>query len=161
MTEPNEHLAAAGPASGGDSQDAAAPHSASPVTPVFGVPAYPAGPGPVGTPRSIGTCILLAVVTLGIYTYVWTWKTHDEIKLHSGAGVGGPLGFVIYLFVAPVTYFLLASEVRQVLTLAGRPSRVSAVTGLWVLLPLLGPFIWFFKVQGQLNEYWRSVGASS
>ena len=52
---------------------------------------YAAGPprGPLGKPRGIGVCILLAIVTLGIYTFVWTWKTHDEIKSHSGIGVGG------------------------------------------------------------------------
>lgn len=52
-------------------------------------PGYPAMPGPLGTPRGIGACIGLAIVTLGIYTFVWTWKTHEEIKRHSGIGVGG------------------------------------------------------------------------
>jgi hypothetical protein len=137
------------------------PPSESTATPAYGAPGYPAGPGPVASPRSIGTCILLAVVTLGIYTFVWTWKTHDEIKRHSGSGVGGPLGFLIYFVISPVTYFLLAGEVRQMLALAGRPSRVKGTTGLWVLLPLLGPFIWFVKVQGQLNEYWETTGTQS
>jgi len=133
-------------------------------------PAYPPAPpsaayaaqGPTGAPgkpRGIGVSILLAIVTLGIYTFVWTWKTHAEIKNHSGIGVGGPLGFIIYLVIAPVTYFLLASEVGQMVSRSGQPSRVSGITGLWILLPLLGPIIWFVKVQGQLNDYWRSRGA--
>ena len=33
------------------------------------------------------------------------------------------------------------------------------IYGLWVLLPLIGPIIWFVQVQGALNEFWRSVGA--
>jgi hypothetical protein len=148
MTDPNEPFAA--PPAGFTAPAGAAP------TPAYGAPGYPAGPGPVGTSRSIGTCILLAIVTFGIYTFVWTWKTHEEIKRHSGSGVGGPLGFVIYFVISPVTYFLLAGEVRQMLALAGRPSRVRGLTGLWILLPLLGPFVWFIKVQGQLNDYWRS-----
>ena len=115
--------------------------------------------GPPGKPRSIGTSILLAIVTLGIYTFVWTWMTHEEIKKHSGQGVGGPLGFVLYFVLSPVTWFLLPNEVEKMLRQAGRPSRVSAKTGFWILLPLIGPFIWFPKVQGQLNEYWRSIGA--
>lgn len=122
-------------------------------------PGYPAMPGPLGTPRGIGACIGLAIVTLGIYTFVWTWKTHEEIKRHSGIGVGGPVGFLIYFVISPVTYFLLASEVRQMLARSGRPSRVQGLTGLWILLPLVGPIVWFVKVQGQLNEYWRSLGA--
>lgn len=134
------------------------------TTPVY-PPATPspvsqAPTGPVGKPRGIGVSILLAIVTLGIYTYVWTWKTHGEIKANSGNGVGGPLGFVIYLIVAPVTYFLLPSEVGQMVSRSGQPSRVSGLTGLWILLPLIGTIVWFVKVQGQLNDYWRANGAS-
>jgi len=133
-----------------------------PPAPAYQPPAgYPAAArGPLGRPRGIGVSILLAIVTLGIYTYVWTWKTHDEIKRHAGLGVGGPLGFVIYFVVSPVTYFLLPSEVGQMLARAGHTSRVSGITGLWILLPLLGPLVWFVKVQGQLNDYWRSQGAT-
>jgi hypothetical protein len=125
----------------------------------YGVPGYPTQPGPPGKPRSIGTSILLAIVTLGIYSFVWTWKTHEEIKQHSGVGVGGPVGFIIYFVISPVTFFLLAGEVRQMLARAGLPSRVQGTTGLWILLPLFGPIVWFVKVQGQLNDYWRHVGA--
>jgi len=113
----------------------------------------------LGKPRGIGVSILLAIVTLGIYTYVWTWKTHAEIKDHSGIGVGGPLGFLIYFVVSPVTAFLLPSEVGQMVTRAGQPSRVRGLTGLWILLPLIGAIVWFVKVQGQLNAYWRARGA--
>ena len=121
-----------------------------------------AAPGPTGAlgkPRGIGVSILLAIVTLGIYTFVWTWKTHAEIKNHSGIGVGGPLGFVIFFVVSPVTYFLLPSEVGQMVSRSGQPSRVKGITGLWILLPLIGSIVWFVKVQGQLNDYWRSRGA--
>lgn len=150
MTESSEPFATPPAGSGTPSSAPAA---------AYGAPGYPAAPGPVGTPRSIGTCILLAIVTIGIYPYVWTWKTHEEMKRHTGSGVGGPLGFIIYFVVSPVTFFLLAGEVRQMLALAGRPSRVKGTTGLWILLPLAGPIVWFVKVQGQLNEYWRSLGA--
>src|ERR1700755_484610 len=82
----------------------------------------PARYGPPGTGRSIGVSILLAIVTLGIYTYVWTWLTQAEMKRHTGTGVGGAIGFVIYLVVSPVTYFLVPYEVKQMLERAGRPS---------------------------------------
>jgi hypothetical protein len=125
-----------------------------------GAPGYGPTAGQLGKPRSIGTSIGLAIITLGIYTFVWTWKTHDEIKRHSGIGVGGPLGFVIYFVVSPVTFFLLASEVGQMVQRSGRPSRVKGITGLWILLPLVGSIVWFVKVQGQLNDYWRANGAT-
>jgi hypothetical protein len=43
--------------------------------------------------------------------------------------------------------------------LDGGTSPVRGTTGLWFLLPLLGPLIWFVKVQGALNRYWESKGA--
>jgi hypothetical protein len=139
------------------------PPSGGPSGPGSGPPvpyeqSLPAQYGPPGRVRSIGVSILLAIVTLGIYTYVWTWRTQEEMKRHTGTGVGGAIGFVIYLVVSPVTYFLVPHEVKQMLQRSGRTSRVSGVTGFWILLPLFGPLIWFVKVQGQLNDYWRSLG---
>ena len=55
--------------------------------------------GPVGHTRSIGLSILWAVLTLGIYTFIWTYKTQEEIKRHSGNGVGGVIGLVIYILI--------------------------------------------------------------
>lgn len=112
---------------------------------------------PKGKPRSIGTSILLAIVTLGIYTLFWTYATHKEIKDYSGIGVGGGLGLVIFIFVSPVTWFLIPNDVNQMLQRHGRESRVSVVTGLWMLLPIIGAFVWFVKVQGQLNEFWPTA----
>jgi hypothetical protein len=115
--------------------------------------------GEVGNVRSIGLSILWAVLTLGIYTYVWTYKTHGEIKRWSGNGVGAVLGLVIYFVISPVTFFVVPSEVRYLYENDGQASPVRGITGLWILLPILGPFIWFVKVQGALNDYWRSKGA--
>src|SRR4026207_126 len=68
--------------------------------------------GPGGHTRSIGLCILWAVLTLGIYTFIWTYKTQEEIKRYSGNGLGGVLGLVIYILISPVTFFVVPSEVR-------------------------------------------------
>lgn len=116
--------------------------------------------GPVGNTRSIGLSILWAILTLGIYTFVWTYKTHEEIKRYSGNGVGGVIGLVIYFLISPVTFFVVPSEIRYLYEdLDGRPSPVRGVTGLWFLLPLLGTIVWFVKTQGALNRYWQSKGA--
>jgi len=115
--------------------------------------------GGFGTPRSVGKSILLAVVTLGIYTFVWTYKTHEEIKTHSGQGVGGVLGLVIYILISVVTYFVIPSEVRKTYEMDGRESPVRGITGLWLLLPLIGSIVWFVKVQRALNDYWVSKSA--
>lgn len=120
--------------------------------------------GPVGNTRSIPLSILWAILTVGIYTAIWTYRTHDEIKRYSGNGVGGVLGLVIYLVISPVTYFVVPSEIRYMYEdLDGggpKSAPVRGITGLWMLLPLVGAFVWFFKVQGGLNRYWESKGAS-
>jgi len=119
------------------------------------------GRGPVGNTRSIGLSILWAILTLGIYTFVWVYRTQEEIKRYSGNGVGGVLGLVIYIVVNPVTWFVVPSEVRYMHEdLDGGTSPVRGVTGLWMLLPIVGLFVWFIKVQGALNRYWESKGAA-
>ncbi len=116
--------------------------------------------GPVGNTRSIWLSILWAIVTLGIYTLVWTYRTHEEIRRYSGNGIGGVLGLVIVILISPITFFVVPSEVRSLYEdLDGGESPVRGLTGLWLLLPIVGTFVWFFKVQGALNRYWESKGA--
>ena len=118
--------------------------------------------GPVGETRSIGLSILWFILTLGIYSFYWVYKTHEEIKRYSGNGIGGVLGLVIWLLISPVTFFVVPSEVRWMYEdLDGQTSPVRGITGLWFLLPLIGSLIWFVQVQGALNRYWESKGASS
>ena len=119
----------------------------------------PSTSGPLGQPRGIGFAILLAIVTLGIYTLYWVFKTQDEVKEHSGIGVGGVLGLVIYIVVSPITWFLIPSEVGKMYRADGREAPFTGWTGLWLLLPIVGAFVWFIKVQGALNRYWESKAA--
>jgi len=112
--------------------------------------------GPLGQPRGIGFAILMTIVTLGIYSLYWVFKTQDEVKNHSGQGVGGVLGLVIYIVVSVVTWFLIPSEVGTMFTRDGRPAPFTGWTGLWLLLPIIGAFVWFVKIQGALNRYWES-----
>jgi len=117
--------------------------------------------GPVGNTRSIGLSILWFVLTLSIYGFVWVYKTQEEVKRYSGNGVGGVLGLVIFILISPVTFFIVPSEVRYMYEdLDGQKSPVRGIHGLWFLLPIIGHIVWFIKVQGALNRYWESKGAS-
>jgi hypothetical protein len=117
--------------------------------------------GPLGQPRGIGFAILMTIVTIGIYSIYWVFKTQDEVKEHSGQGVGGVLGLVIYVLISPVTAFLVPSEVGKMYRLDGREAPFSGWTGLWlILLPIVGAFVWFIKIQGALNRYWESKGTA-
>jgi Domain of unknown function (DUF4234) len=112
--------------------------------------------GPLGQQRGIGFAILISIITLGIYTFYWVFKTQEEVKEHSGIGVGGVLGFVIYFLLSPVTWFLIPSDVGKMYKADGREAPFSGWTGLWLLLPIVGAFVWFIKIQGALNRYWES-----
>lgn len=102
------------------------------------------------------------IVTLGFYSLYWVFKTQEEVKEHSKQGVGGVLGLVILIVVGIVTWFLIPSEVGKMYKQDGREAPFSGWTGLWLLLPFIGAFVWFIKVQGALNRYWESkAGASS
>jgi hypothetical protein len=117
--------------------------------------------GPIGKPRGVLFVILITIVTLGIYHLYWVFKVFDEIKQHTGEGIGGILGLVIAIVIAPVNYFVLPSEVGKMYRGDGRTAPMTGWTGLWILLPLVGWFVWIVKVQRALNRYWRSEAATA
>jgi uncharacterized protein DUF4234/cytochrome b/b6/petD-like protein len=123
----------------------------------------PAGMGPIGTVRSTGTCILLTIVTLGFYTWYWYYSTHEEMKRHTGTGIGGVVALILAIFVGIVMPFLNSNEVGNLYARRGQARPVSAATGLWALLLgwffFVGLIVWFVKTNGALNDYWRAQGA--
>jgi hypothetical protein len=133
--------------------------------PMPGVPAhaqYAQPTGPIGQVRSTGVTILLFVVTFGIWSLVYYYQTHEEMKRHTGEGIGGVLALVLGFFVGFVSPFLHSHEVGGLYERRGQRPPVGAATGLWYLpgiVILVGPIIWFVKTNGALNAYWRSVGA--
>jgi len=101
------------------------------------------------------------IVTLGFYSWYWVFKTQEEVKLHSGQGIGGVLGLVIWILLNPISAFVIPSEIGAMYRKDGRESPVTGWTGLW-LFPfgflIITAIVWFVKVQGALNEYWESKG---
>src|SRR5271169_3689274 len=88
-------------------------------------------PGKVRKPLNV---LLLMIVTLGIYAFVWYYKTFEELKRYRGEGLGGVLGLVLAIFCSIITIFLLPAEVAGLYRGAGRDEPISALTGLWVLI---------------------------
>lgn len=134
------------------------PAPSAPLAPTAGL-----ADGPIGQVRSTGTCVLLSIVTLGVYTWYWWYKTHDEMKRHTGTGIGGGIALLLAIVVGIVMPFLTSSEVGNLYQRKGQAKPVSATTGLWYLLLgwffLVGAIVWFVKTNAALNEYWRSQGA--
>ena len=116
--------------------------------------------GAVGKPRSPLLIILLTIVTFGIWSVVWSYQNGDELKRHSGNGLGGVAYLFITLLISPVTMFLMASEVEQLYRREGKEPPITTIWGLWFLLPLIGNLIWYFRIQKSLNEYWTAHGST-
>ena len=138
-----------------------------PPYPPYPAPRYPATQyprrlGPVGEVRGTALQLLLFVVTFGIWCFFYVFQTHDEMKRHSGEGLGGVLALLVAVFAYFVSPFLLSHEVGGLYERRGQRKPVSALTGLWVfpgILLLVGPLIWFVLTNTALNRYWRSEGA--
>jgi hypothetical protein len=128
-----------------------------------GVSGHAQPQGPVGQIRPTGTIVLLFFVTLGIWSLVYYFQVHEEMKRHTGEGLGGPLALVIAIIFGIVSPFLLSNEVGLLYERRGQEKPVSALTGLWFfpgIFILVGPFIWFIQTNNALNEYWRSLGVT-
>jgi Domain of unknown function (DUF4234) len=116
--------------------------------------------GPRGQTRGIGFGILLFVVTLGFYAWYWAFKTQEEMKQHSGEGLGGVLGLVIWVIVHPVSAFVIPSEIGRMYVKGGKQPPMTGWTGLWLFpgeVLLIPAIVWFVKVQGGLNRYWEEA----
>jgi Domain of unknown function (DUF4234) len=116
--------------------------------------------GPLGQRRGVAFVILISIITLGIYHLYWTYKTYEEMKQHTGDGLGGILGLVIGLVISPVNWFVIPSELGHMYKGDGQTAPMTGWTGLWMLIPLAGFIIWTIKVQGALNRYWEGKQGS-
>jgi hypothetical protein len=123
-------------------------------------PPPPAITGNVGKPRPVGITILLMIVTLGIYGVVWEYFVFEENKKWSGVGIGGLVALLFALVCGIINIFLLPTEIRAIYEQDRRESPLSWKVGLWILLPLVGFFIWVWKCQSALNDFWVTKGAT-
>jgi hypothetical protein len=106
--------------------------------------------------------MLLFVVTFGIYGLVWWYLVHDEMKRHTGQGIGGLVALLLAIFVSPAAAFFTSDEVGKLYERTGTRAPVSALTGLWYfpgMFLLVLPIVWFVQTNGALNDYWRGLGA--
>jgi hypothetical protein len=115
--------------------------------------------GRVGRPRGIGFGILLFIVTFGFYGWYWVFKTQEETKEHTGQGLGGVLGLVVWILISAVSAFVIPSEVGKMYSQDGRAAPITGWTGLWLFpgaIFIIPAIVWFVKVQGALNRYWEA-----
>ncbi len=107
------------------------------AAPAYGQQPYgqaPGGPGQLGRIRPTGTMILLFFVTLGIYQYFYNYRVHDEIKKHSGQGLGGGIALLLTFLAGAAMPFVTPSEVGGLYKRRGEKPPVTGLTGLWYAL---------------------------
>jgi len=114
-----------------------------------------------GKRRSVGLTILISIITCGVWTWVWAYKNGDELKRFRKDGIGGVGYLFITIFISPVTMFLMANEVENAYREADREPPITTLWGLWFLLPIIGLFVWYIKIQGALNELWTMNGQTN
>ncbi len=115
--------------------------------------------GPLGRERGIGFGILLYIVTFTFYGWYWAFQTHEEMKKHTGDGLGGVLGLVVWILVGFVSAFVVPSEVGKMYATDRQQPPVTGWTGLWLVpgaILIVPAIVWFVKVQGALNRYWAA-----
>jgi hypothetical protein len=117
------------------------------------------GARPLGIPRGWVAVFFLSLVTCGIYGLIWQYKTFEEMKLYSGNGIGGVVGLILAIFVGVANPFIMSAEVGRLYGAEGQEPPVTGVTGLWILLPIVGTFIWLAKTQNALSAFWEAHGA--
>ncbi len=120
--------------------------------------------GPLGQPRGIGFGIFLFIITLGFYGWYWVYKSQEEMKQHTGDGLGGVLGLVVWILIGAISAFVIPSEIGKMYTKDGQEPPVTGWTGLWLFpsgILLIPAIVWFVKVQGSLNRYWEAKTSQS
>jgi hypothetical protein len=142
--------AASGPPAGGGPYGAAPGYG---VAPGYGQPPWPSGPwaqggspgagwwGPPGKVRSTGISILLFFCTFGIYGFVYNYSVHDEMKRHSGRGIGGGVALLLTFLAGVAMPFVTSAEVGAQYTYRGWREPVRGWTGLWAVLPAICGYI--------------------
>ena len=76
--------------------------------------------GPIGNPRGILFVIVLSIVTFGIYHLYWYYKNFEEMKRHTGNGIGGILGLLIAVVFNPINWFVMPSEIGTCIETTGQ-----------------------------------------
>ena len=117
------------------------------------------GTGAIGELRKPLTVVLLTIVTCGIYGLWWYYRNFEDMKQHSGEGVGGLLGLLLAIFCGIIVIFLLPAEVGNLYEREGKEKPIGASAAFWNLIPIVGGIVFIYKVQNRLNDFWAPKGA--
>lgn len=118
----------------------------------------PAGGRAVGTPRKPTSVFWLSLLTCGVYGLYWDYLTFEELKQYNGEGSGGAVGVLLSWIL--VGYFVLITEIQKMYQADGKTAPIEPIEAVWLFVPIYGLYRYFTKVQGALNDFWVSKGAT-
>ena len=105
--------------------------------------------------RNPVTCIILSIITCGIYYLYWQWVTHKQINELSGVEIIGSGMLVLGWFCFPVLWY---NWYKWDLTLQDLAQRYNVSYSnnfiLWIILTFVGGvgnIVMMFQVQEALN----------
>ena len=83
------------------------------------------------------------------------------MKRYRGQGLGGGVTLILAIVIFPVVWFTLANEAEMLYREDGQEAPISTLWGLWFLLPIIGSFVWYLRMQRVLNEFWATHGGAA
>jgi hypothetical protein len=116
--------------------------------------------GRIGKRRRWYVVALLTCVSVGLYGLYWLYRVFQELRDYSGQGTQGVIAVVLAVNAPMLPVILLPLEIGKLYERADEIKPVTWSTGLWVLLPILGLFLWLYRVQTAINDYWEMVTPS-
>lgn len=116
----------------------------------------------MGRIRNVVLHGVLAILTLGLYFFVWWTQLGMELRKHRGRGAH-PIGLLVLFLLVPVlgwffAVFISAVQVRSVQRHADADQNTSPwYPALWSLVPVVGWAIAAGLLQSGANEAWAQL----
>lgn len=106
-------------------------------------------------PRSVGVCIVLSLVTCGIYSLYWIYCVHNDVQEVSGVPMGVSGGMVILLNIVTCGIYGIYWNYKMGQMLDGAKGLPNGNSGiLYLVLALFGfGIISLALMQSELNRF--------
>lgn len=109
--------------------------------------------------RSIGLCVVLSIITCGIYTIYWAVKMLKEAVQVKDMNDDGLAEILLGIFICPVGFFLAEKKLAEGCQAKGIPHEDRSV--LYIILGFIGlGIVDFVLMQSDLNKIADMTGAA-
>jgi hypothetical protein len=109
----------------------------------------------MGKKRSPVAVLLLSIITLGIYFFVWYYKTNEELKAVSGQPFSSLLWTLMFLLplIGLISVWKLGAHLEAAERKKGLTPRSGVVTFLLLAIPLVN-IVGLPMTQAEINKVW-------